>query len=360
MAPSGPPLRNQPSGDPAVRELQAILVQYGYMTEQQLQTGVGILGPKTRAAVDRLLEGKGPPEASGTPGPVGRQGNTAPARQPSRERETSFYIVQAGDTPEAITRRLGVTLRQLEAHPENAFMQQRKRKGGYPLHPGDRLAIPGEASSRVRLDEPSKDSSTRNLIIDYLSFLTRQHPSSLPWSAQQTQSTPPGWHPPMSLAPARPRAEEVARPTRGYTRKHPRIWPKVVLTAPIESAFLVLLDYLPRETVMTSGYRSDADQERIINEYYAKHNGNPMVKDVEQRRQWLITRKGLKIARVGSSPHRTGLAFDLSGGDISTLDEAVKRCAREQGQKFPLLGTIIERNQNCLHVNLKPSETGTA
>jgi hypothetical protein len=47
------------SGDPAVRDLQTILVKYGYMTEQQVRTGSGLLGPKTRDAVSRILADKG-------------------------------------------------------------------------------------------------------------------------------------------------------------------------------------------------------------------------------------------------------------------------------------------------------------
>ena len=46
------------SGDPAVRDLQAILVKYGFMTDQQVQSGPGILGPKTRDAVSRVLTTK--------------------------------------------------------------------------------------------------------------------------------------------------------------------------------------------------------------------------------------------------------------------------------------------------------------
>lgn len=46
------------TGDPAVRDLQTILVKYGYMTEQQVQTGPGILGPKTRDAVSHFLAKK--------------------------------------------------------------------------------------------------------------------------------------------------------------------------------------------------------------------------------------------------------------------------------------------------------------
>jgi peptidoglycan hydrolase-like protein with peptidoglycan-binding domain len=54
--------------DLAVKELQTILVKYGYMTQEQVQTGPGILGPKTRNAVARLLEEKGKVVSGGTSG----------------------------------------------------------------------------------------------------------------------------------------------------------------------------------------------------------------------------------------------------------------------------------------------------
>ncbi|ATB29506.1 C39 family peptidase [Melittangium boletus] len=46
-------------GNGLIRELQELLVKYGYMTAEQVQTGPGILGPKTRAALGRVLELEG-------------------------------------------------------------------------------------------------------------------------------------------------------------------------------------------------------------------------------------------------------------------------------------------------------------
>ncbi|MFY0580491.1 glucosaminidase domain-containing protein [Cystobacter fuscus] len=54
------------SSHQAVRELQSLLVKFGYMTEQQVQTGPGILGPKTRTAVARFLSENGRLAPSGT------------------------------------------------------------------------------------------------------------------------------------------------------------------------------------------------------------------------------------------------------------------------------------------------------
>ncbi|HEX8821704.1 MAG TPA: glucosaminidase domain-containing protein [Archangium sp.] len=47
----------KPSAE-AVKDLQQLLVKYGYMTDKQMQTGPGILGPQTQAAVDQLVKQK--------------------------------------------------------------------------------------------------------------------------------------------------------------------------------------------------------------------------------------------------------------------------------------------------------------
>lgn len=43
----------------AVKELQLLLVKHGYLTQQQMQTGPGIFGPKTRAALSHFVEQQG-------------------------------------------------------------------------------------------------------------------------------------------------------------------------------------------------------------------------------------------------------------------------------------------------------------
>jgi len=58
-----------------VRELQMLLVKYGYMTEPQVQTGPGILGPKTRAAVAQFLDEHARLGSGGTSG-LPTTGNT--------------------------------------------------------------------------------------------------------------------------------------------------------------------------------------------------------------------------------------------------------------------------------------------
>ncbi|MET0406664.1 MAG: hypothetical protein ABW123_29870, partial [Cystobacter sp.] len=51
-------------GDPAVLELQQLLVKHGYLTQALMDTGPGHLGPNTRAALALVMEGEPPPSSS--------------------------------------------------------------------------------------------------------------------------------------------------------------------------------------------------------------------------------------------------------------------------------------------------------
>lgn len=268
------------------------------------------------------------------------------------------HTVKAGESPAKIAAHYAVSWDAIRNHPDNQFIKEREKTKKYPLFPGDRLTIP----NRKLPDNAQEMTEHLQGVIAYLWSLVTQHPS-YPWGVKLYSMTPSV----PKVSPAKPvpvQTAQTAKPivaakpaapnaAAGYKKKHERIWSSVVLTQAIESAFDVLLPYLPGSVVMTSGYRTDADQERIINEYYAKHQGDPMIVNVEQRRLWLKEKKGLIIAKVGSSPHRTGLAFDLSGANIDSINVAVDKCAKEKGDSFPLQSTIIEKKQNCLHVNLK-------
>lgn len=264
------------------------------------------------------------------------------------------HTVKAGESPAKIASHYATSWDSIRNHPDNQFIHERERQKKYPLYPGDRITIP----NRKLPDNAQEMHNHLQGLIAYLWSLVTQHPS-FPAGVKLYSMTPsvPKVSPakPVQTAPKVPVAAKAPIPNAvpGYKKKHDRIWSSVVLTQSIESAFDVLLPYLPGTVVMTSGYRSDADQERIINEYFVKHKGDPMVVNVEERRQWLVKTKGLKIAKVGSSPHRTGLAFDLSGADIDTIKSAVEKCHTEKDDSFHLQSTIVEKKQNCLHVNLK-------
>lgn len=265
------------------------------------------------------------------------------------------HTVKPGESPAKIAAHYATSWDSIRNHPSNQFIKEREQNKKYPLFPGDRITIP----NRKLPDNAQEMHEHLQGIIAYLWSLVTQHPS-YPRGVKIYSMSPSV----PKVSPAKPVqtqgtkqvvAAKVPTPNAvaGYKKKHDRIWAKVVLTQSIESAFDVLLPFLPGTVVMTSGYRSDADQERVINELYAKHKGDPLVVNTEARRQWLIKTEGLKIARVGSSPHRTGLAFDLSGADIDSINMAVEKCHKEKGDSFPLQSTIVEKKQNCLHVNLK-------
>ncbi|WP_257461469.1 C39 family peptidase [Archangium lipolyticum] len=69
-------------GTPLVKDLQLLLVKYGYMTEQEMKTGPGLLGPKTRAAVARFLEEK-TRITSGKPAGTRTTAGTTPSKDPA-------------------------------------------------------------------------------------------------------------------------------------------------------------------------------------------------------------------------------------------------------------------------------------
>jgi len=365
-------------GDPAVVELQALLLKFGYLNREQFKSGQGHLDGPTQAAVARVLEGKGPKVPS-TPGPLKPSAPRAGPSLKDAAHEAWFYIVQGAETLESLAAKWGVSVASLLAHPENASLKASARDSKHTLRAGDRVAAPRHVHAQMKKAQPVQDSFSISAMVDYLLHLTAQHPASSPQGGAQSTSTPAHKAASSKTASSKTASSKAASPKtasskaalpkvassgkqvaatvplQGYKKTHASIWPKVVLTQPIESAFFVLLPYLPAGVVMTSGYRSDADQERIINEYYAEKQGSPLVTDVEKRRQWLKNEKKLIIAKVGSSPHRTGYAFDLSGAKLDKIQAAVNKCVTEQGEKFPLLNTIVERNQNCLHVNLKPT-----
>ncbi len=258
------------------------------------------------------------------------------------------HIACPGDSPHRIEQKYRVSWATIQAHPANAFIRTRR---GYPIQPGDIITVPSQNASSLTPGAFDREimrgfQEFLRIVesnIKLLTSLTMQHPAS---TTAKVHST------------ALPKVNPGVKATHpsavvGYKKALPKVRSSVVLTTSIEFAFDVLQPALPVGAVMTSGYRSDADQARVINDYFAKHDGPSAIVEVEERRQWLRQEKGLIIARVGGSPHRTGLAFDLSGADLDSMNAVVERCANTNETRFPLLSTIVERNQNCLHVNLK-------
>ena len=56
---------------------------------------------------------------------------------------------------------------------------------------------------------------------------------------------------------------------------------------------------------------------------------------------------------IGDSPHTRGVAFDIGGGPDGVTNEA-QVIERAMGKVKGLKGYLIERNQNCVHVDCQP------
>ncbi|MFL5358016.1 glucosaminidase domain-containing protein [Archangium sp.] len=66
----------------AVKELQLLLVKHGYMTQQQMQTGPGIFGAKTRAALSHFVEQQAQAQGPATTSPPPPKVTTTPTPKP--------------------------------------------------------------------------------------------------------------------------------------------------------------------------------------------------------------------------------------------------------------------------------------
>jgi len=119
--------------------------------------------------------------------------------------------------------------------------------------------------------------------------------------------------------------------------------------------------YLPPLTTLSCVYRSDEDQLAIIVER-AKARGfkfshPPRVSDPSS---WLpawhlVNTKQNPVARPGSSTHRLGIAYDLTGPDLSKIVAAIQKAAslraiqlapRRSGFDNPKL------EGHCVHVEI--------
>jgi hypothetical protein len=108
------------------------------------------------------------------------------------------------------------------------------------------------------------------------------------------------------------------------------------LTAPI---------VLPGGTVLTSGWRTDEEQADLI-----VHYAGGLV-DGDLAATYEVASSKVLIAWVGESPHRPGLAFDLSGAALSAIEDAVLDC-KQAHPGDGIEDTILESSNNCVHVDV--------
>jgi murein DD-endopeptidase MepM/ murein hydrolase activator NlpD len=98
-------------GDAAVLELQQLLVNHGYLTQAQMDTGRGVLGPKTRAALSRVMDGEGPIAAGESADSESSGGASTTPRPPMLTPRT--HRVRVGDSLSKLALDYDVTLEAL-------------------------------------------------------------------------------------------------------------------------------------------------------------------------------------------------------------------------------------------------------
>ena len=124
-------------------------------------------------------------------------------------------------------------------------------------------------------------------------------------------------------------------------------------------AWAFLSQHLPDGSMLTSCYRSQEDQERIIKNYAEKNNYKGDKNDFDAMHAF-IKSKGLVVARRIGKGHggkqNTG-AFDVSGADLDAIWEGVEAANNDSDRiaKFQKLkqGSIIERENNAVHIEFK-------
>jgi hypothetical protein len=124
-------------------------------------------------------------------------------------------------------------------------------------------------------------------------------------------------------------------------------------------AWAFLSQFLPDGSMLTSCYRSQSDQERIIKNYAEKNKYAGDKNDFNAMHAF-IKSKGLVVARRIGKGHggkqNTG-AFDVSGADLDAIWEGVEAANNDPNKiaKFDKLkqGSIIERKNNAVHVQFR-------
>ena len=136
-----------------------------------------------------------------------------------------------------------------------------------------------------------------------------------------------------------------------------------------KAAWQALRPFLPKSTVLTSVYRGQEDQNRIIKNYAIRYGFTGDTTDYTAMHAFIRKKPtpGLVVGRYVGRGHggkgRTG-AFDLSGANLDLIWSAVQAANRGlQGQvKFAQLkqgkgeSSIMERSNNCVHVHFELSD----
>jgi len=136
-----------------------------------------------------------------------------------------------------------------------------------------------------------------------------------------------------------------------------------------KKAWEALRPFLTKKTVLTSVYRGQDDQNRIIKNYATRYGFQGDTSDYDAMHAFIRSKPtpGLIVARNVGRGHggvgRTG-AFDLSGDNLDLIWQSVEAAnAGLSGKvKFAKLkqgsgrSSIIERGNNCVHVHFELSD----
>lgn len=136
-----------------------------------------------------------------------------------------------------------------------------------------------------------------------------------------------------------------------------------------KKAWEALRPYLTKKTVLTSVYRGQEDQNRIIKNYAIRYGFQGDVNDYDAMHAFISQKPtpalvvGRKVGRGHGGVGRTG-AFDLSGDNLDLIWQSIEAAnvALSGKVKFAKLkqksgySSIIERGNNCVHVHFELSD----
>jgi hypothetical protein len=120
--------------------------------------------------------------------------------------------------------------------------------------------------------------------------------------------------------------------------------------------------YLPPGTTLTSCRRPpQAQLDFIVRKARAKGYQFTKVPVLQDESSWkgalqFVRDQGYKVAAPGRSMHQRGLAYDLSGADLSAIERAVRKAVSD-GRITLVEGSpsaILQESQNhCVHVEIQ-------
>jgi len=142
-----------------------------------------------------------------------------------------------------------------------------------------------------------------------------------------------------------------------YTPSGPekRVNPNAKLNQMQVNAWRWLSPLLPDGARLTSGFRTQEDQDQIIRNYANSNNVTGNLDTMHKE----LKKKGFVIARKAGVGHGSGEAIDISGAGLQDIKRAVEAVTRDteipvtfaafSGTRYP---SIVEPANNAVHVHI--------